>query len=154
MNREEIWVELDEFPRYLVSNHGHVIIRATDKIMKMSVGTHGHLKVGLVHEWGRQITFDVRRLVWDLFDGGDVAGHLIQNIDGDKTNCVIWNLELVKRTRRKPRRVINIDNGRLYLSMHEASRSMPGGIPVGRLQYAAQRPGMRVSGYRFEYVDE
>src|SRR6185503_2954233 len=52
---EEVWVQIEEFPRYDVSNLGRVGNNATGRIMKTNSTLDGTLKVSLVRD-GKQHT--------------------------------------------------------------------------------------------------
>lgn len=149
MTTEEIWVELEGFSRYLVSNHGRVKNVLTDKLLKPSIKTDGQRAVGLVGDRAQVRTFRLPNIVWEFFGSGDPEGMSFGHIDGDPSNNAIWNLELVPRVREQVR-IRHNNSGAIYPTIASAARAF-GGIPAVRLAYAV-RAGKSINGHMFEII--
>ena len=64
---EEVWVEIEEFPNYLVSDYGRVWSNKTKRLLKQSFNGRGYLHIRICDENGRwkisqRTSFRVRRL--------------------------------------------------------------------------------------------
>lgn len=88
----EIWMTLEEFPQYAVSDQGVIANIATQRDVQYSYTKHGVVKVGLMRD-GVQCTRSVRVLVAETFIQGrsDIFNTPI-NLDGDQSNNVADNL--------------------------------------------------------------
>ena len=64
---EEIWVDIEGYSNYLVSNYGTIYNRRTEKFMSLSKTMQGDLKVTLVAKDGQRVTRSVRVLVAEAF---------------------------------------------------------------------------------------
>jgi HNH endonuclease/NUMOD4 motif len=96
----EVWLEIEEAPRYLVSNYGRVQNRMSGQIFKPHKAGLGYLAVKLM--LGRnQIQRYVHRLVAETFFDGDSSDLEVNHIDGDKWNNCLWNLEWVTSSENK-----------------------------------------------------
>jgi hypothetical protein len=90
LNRE--WRDMEEFPKYQISNFGEFVNARTDREVRHSQTPQGHAKVTLVKD-GRQTTRGVSLLVAKTFlpqpaPHFDTPIHL----DGDFMNCRVDNL--------------------------------------------------------------
>lgn len=94
MSNVEEWAGIEGLSNYLISNHGRVLDKRTNTIRTLSVTPGGSLAIGLDTDKKIRLTFQGKWLVWRAFQNEDVAPRSIRNIDGDKTNIVLWNLEL------------------------------------------------------------
>ena len=85
--------------RYEVSTHGHIRNRITGKDMKVRVNDNGSVVVSLVKEYkGRQITKNVRTLVWNTFVGELPKGMRVVNKSRSSKECYLEGLELVSNS--------------------------------------------------------
>lgn len=50
---EEEWVEIEGFPRYMISSEGRIYNRITNRYMSSSINNYGHPKISLLAENGR-----------------------------------------------------------------------------------------------------
>lgn len=89
---KEEWVEIEEFPNYLVSNYGEVVSQKTGASRKPSRNKQGHAKITLSQD-GRLITRSVGQLVAQAFvPGRDEVFNQLIHLDGDYLNCRADNL--------------------------------------------------------------
>ena len=90
----EEWVELEDWPDYLISNLGAVWSKRRGRKLKQSLDRMGYPSVGLQQAdvWRR---VSVHRLVAFGFVEGYFEGAFVNHIDGDKTNNKHFNLEWV-----------------------------------------------------------
>lgn len=147
--QEELWIEIEQFSKYRVSNYGRVENHVRDQLLKPIVKLGGRCAVGLVHDRLKtQRYFFISDLVWDYFGDADRTGFIVLNADGDFFNNAIWNLELAKRTQRSRVRVREVETGMVFDSIRDAEKYFD--LGVGRVGYAIRRPGQLVAGHRFE----
>lgn len=99
-NELEVWLEIEEAPRYLVSNYGRVQNRMSGLIFTPQIVGRGYLCVKLM-VGQKQIVRYIHRLVAETFFDGDHNGLEVNHIDGDKWNNCIWNLEWVTSSENK-----------------------------------------------------
>ena len=83
----EIWKPIRDFPSYDCSSEGRIRNIRTQRIMRMSVGPKGYLRVCL-HRNGEQYTVTAARLIAETFLGGQPDMD-IRYKDGDKTDAVV-----------------------------------------------------------------
>lgn len=88
---EEVWVPVQGFPTYAVSNHGNVKNFLTDKCLKQSRHNKGYMKVHLVNDTGDSYVY-VHRLVLKHFANNPHGKPHSDHIDGNRSNNHISNL--------------------------------------------------------------
>lgn len=100
----EEWVEIKDYPMYLISNKGRCkskeryvrngqgIIHKKEKILKPSINNHGYLRY-LLYQDGKQYRKYVHRLVADAFIPNPENKPCINHIDCNPKNNAIENLE-------------------------------------------------------------
>lgn len=89
---DEIWISLEEFPRYEISNHGNVRNVDTGRILALTFPQGRAPKVGLVED-GVQHARSVKLLVAERFvDGYSELCNTPIQLDGDVHNVACWNL--------------------------------------------------------------
>jgi hypothetical protein len=87
---------LPGFSRYLIYDEGKVVVRATEKIMKVhDDGKNGYLKLKLTNDDGIRIHFWLNRLIYTAFNCSIPAGMEVDHIDGNRLNNHLENLSLV-----------------------------------------------------------
>lgn len=93
---EEVWKDVKDYEGiYQVSNLGRVRSNYyEDKILKNHCGAGGYCRVGL-YKGGKVTTKYVHHLVYYSFVKVTTVGKELNHIDGDKTNNILSNLELV-----------------------------------------------------------
>lgn len=89
---QEQWKTIEDFPDYLVSDHGRVANQKTGRILSLTRNQKGVLKVGLIAGRGQQQRA-VRLLVAEAFVEGrsDIFDTPIQ-LDGNRDNARADNL--------------------------------------------------------------
>lgn len=164
----EHWIEIEEAPRYAVSNLGRVQNIKTGRILKQQKDRKGYLHVGLV-VGGQPYQIDrrVNRLVCMAFHNEGHEGLEVRYIDGDKSNNFIGNLEwsthadnmelasmngLLNMERgRKPIRVRIIETGEIFESLAECARAIGG--YSGTISECLKGYRNSHCGFKFEEVD-
>lgn len=98
----EIWKPVIELvDTYEVSNRGRVRRRTTitstkaGRLLKLSLSRDGYHQVGLSRPGSTAIGRRVHRLVWEAFKGPIAQGHVINHINGVKTDNRLENLEAI-----------------------------------------------------------
>lgn len=90
---QEVWRPVVENSRYEVSNWGKIRNAKTWRQMNPFPNAQGYIRVALVYEDHRTITYAIHRLICHAFYGelGDLQ---VNHIDGNKQNNRLDNLEL------------------------------------------------------------
>lgn len=83
---KEEWVQLKDFPNYLISNTGKVFNK------KLRKDKDGYLTVSL-YKNNKETNCKVHRLVGTYFVDGYFEGAIINHKDENKSNNNYWNLE-------------------------------------------------------------
>lgn len=92
---EEEWVEIINYPDYLISNYGRIIRKVNNRLKKTPLDNNGYPHVNLWQN-NQGKTFQVHKLVYSsFFPDEDLNGYVINHIDGNKTNNNLLNLEKV-----------------------------------------------------------
>lgn len=134
MFRKEVWVQVKDHPRYLVSNLGNVLDRKTDELVEQRL-KQGRLYVSLYNEKGTSSIIAIYRVMAISFFDVDPEGLEVNHIDGNRTNNELWNLEFISREdnaehayqlglMRRPIKIINLDTGEVYDSLNIAGRRL------------------------------
>lgn len=133
----EFWINIDEFPAYLVSNFGRVKKVDTGKILCPGGQTQrGYIQYHFFDENGRRYARYIHRLVAKAFIG-NIDGFEVDHLDDDNTNNWVDNLEIVTskvnsqriydRRRRVPPRMISvriIETGEEFQSISDCARAL------------------------------
>lgn len=90
-NTQEIFITINEFNNYEISNFGRVRNKETGCILKPSI-RKGYERVGLYSE-GERTYFSIHRLVGEYFLGNPNDKPQINHKDGNKKNNFYGNLE-------------------------------------------------------------
>lgn len=92
--QEEVWVTLDLFPLYAVSNYGVVLNTQTNRELKPRPDSKGYLRVGLYRN-GERYECYIHRLVALCFFLNYSEGVEVKHVnDADKTDNSVRNLTL------------------------------------------------------------
>lgn len=96
---EEIWVYVDDFPKYIISNKGKVVSlnynnTGKPKELKIKINKYGFPEVSLSQN-NKKKDFMLARLVAQHFIPNPKNCPIVTNIDNDKTNCSVDNLKWV-----------------------------------------------------------
>lgn len=157
---DEIWVPVEGFPDYAVSNYGRVRNVKFDRELNPRRTSYGHLRVMLFHE-GVSQEFLIHRLVAQAFLTGYNENVKIKHFDDDNANNHVENLRFVKQRmgviRVRPRipyarRLRIIETGEVFRTARDCARHIGGDHSA---IYAVLR-GQRAHhmGYTFEYFEE
>ena len=90
---EELWVPVEGFPNYEVSNYGRVVNVNTGRDLKAQVHKAGYLKVKLFHNGSCQF-FYVHRLVARAFFVDYDERFTVELINEIRTDCTVANITL------------------------------------------------------------
>lgn len=96
---DEHWVMFEGFEKYSVSNYGRVMVTRTGHELKQTVDKDGHLRVYL-HYQGKRYRVYVRLLVASAFFLNYKSGVGVGFLNGNKQDCSVLNLTLMKAVRR------------------------------------------------------
>lgn len=157
----EEWVEIRDFPDYLVSNWGRIYSVRTDTELKPRPSGWGYLQVCLSNSGIRKMKY-VHRLVAEHFLPGEDEGLEVNHIDGDKIYNHEMNLEWVTKSmnnqhshdlglnkgRGIPIKVV--ETGQEYSSIVDCAQAV-GMTPPG-VKYALRYGTKTRQGFTFEYA--
>lgn len=167
---EEIWKDIPGFEGlYQASTFGNVrsLNWRRQKIVKnfnLTRRSSGYIKVDLRVNKTKK-TFDVHRLVAITFIDNPHRKSDVNHIDGNKSNNFVSNLEwatrsenmahcrnvLHKQAGRKPRKVICVETGELFESIHSAVRTKRGSISA--VWSALNDTNKTSGGFHWKYAD-
>ena len=105
----EIYIKIEGFENYSVSDHGNVRNDKTGKVLKTCPNNRGYGHVQLWNEKKRH-TRKVHILVASAFLDNDEAKKMIDHIDGDKMNNDVFNLRWATRFENGQNRKLNKNN--------------------------------------------
>lgn len=91
---EEIWVTIEEFPQYEISNTAKVRHKTKKKERKLSIGKRGYPVISFRKD-GKQYLRTLHILFARAFIPNPENKLEVNHIDGDKCNCTLNNLEWV-----------------------------------------------------------
>lgn len=157
----EKWLEIWDYPDYLISNEGSVFSKRIQRNLKSWSAGAGYQMVSLHNEFGHS-KFYVHRLVVLTFMDVEEPFE-VNHIDGDKTHNSLRNLEVLThsdnlnhayRTKlhSSGRAVRVVETGEEFYSISECSRAL--GVPAHHIQSHLIGRKVRRFQYTFELVDE
>jgi hypothetical protein len=91
----EVYLPIDGFENYAVSNYGNVKNTKTNKIIKSTKNIHGYLFVNLYDSKHKSINKRVHRLVLATFEKNPESKPCIDHINNDKLDNCLFNLRYV-----------------------------------------------------------
>ena len=158
----EVWLVIEEAPKYLISSLGRVQNIKSGRILKPGMTRMGYLKVVLPCIDCRWYNLYIHRLVCCAFFGryDDLE---VNHLDGVKTNNFVGNLEWTTRLEnmRHARRIglhstyfgriRIIETGQICESQAECARAIGGQKTGVRRVLNGVQP--KHKGYSFEYVE-
>lgn len=135
----EMWVSVNDFPRYAVSWCGEVKNMTTGRLLRQSTDKNGYKRV-MLYEGGNCKRIMVHRLVCEAFHGLTGGKLEVNHIDGIKDNNNADNLEwcTTKQNqqhrrlvlgKRNDRRVVRVEDGTEYPSLLIAAKENRSYIP-------------------------
>lgn len=159
-NHEEVWVDIVDFPKYMVSNSGRIYSKYFNRIIGVGGITQGgYLQAHLRRNGIREIRY-IHRLVADAFLEDDITGMEVDHLDDNNQNNWFWNLEVVTpkinsqraydRNRRIPPRMIPVrivETGLVFRSVSECARYLDRSLST---TWAALNKGTTAAGYHIE----
>lgn len=132
MKYDEVWVQIEKYPKYWVSSYGRIYSDKTHKFMTFTKGTSGYYSVKI-----EKHTVLVHRIVCDAFIDNPLNLPVVNHMDENKLNNTAENLEWCtqmynahygtayerKMKNLKRRKVVHFKDGieTLYSSIKEAS---------------------------------
>ncbi len=161
----EHWVEIENYPNYIVSNEGQVARQRIGRlrILQPQRNRGGYWTVNLYNEKGMS-TKTIHRLVAQAFFDPDLFYLQLNHKDGNKANNYLSNLEFVTskenhkhafetglRFHGKPIAVRCVDTGEEFNSMAEASERT--GVHRGNISAIIRGRWKVVNGLHFELIE-
>lgn len=100
---EELWVPVEGFPNYEVSNYGRVVNIKTGRDLQPVPHKNGFLKIGLSKN-GTRYFFYLQRLVAKAFFVDYSEDHEVELINDIRTDCTVANITInLHRRKAGPR---------------------------------------------------
>ena len=161
---KEIWILINNWDNYAVSNTGKVKNVRTGKEIKQVENSSGYLTVGLCQN-EKKANFRVHRLVALTFIPNPKNKEDVNHIDGNKKNNHVDNLEWNTRKENdnharkmglkhdnKPVKITDLENGETYVffSISEGARYL--NLNKGILSRALKQRNGKYKNYQIEYV--
>lgn len=158
---EEVWVPLEGYPNYTVSNFGDVKNTTTNQILRHRPDAKGYLRVSLSN---RGVVRDhyIHQLVAKCFFGRFEEGEQMNWVNGDITDNFVGNLRLRKAARRAildrapisegrvwGKRVRVLETGAIYRTVRDCAAHIRGDHSTIYACLRGERKTHR--GYTFEY---
>ena len=164
---EEIWITINGFSNYEISNFGNVRNIRTGRILKKSLDSYGYGQVTLIKD-KQPYPKRVRQLVADAFLEKPYNPYhecVLTNIDRDRSNDCVNNLKYITRAEaiqrsfrhgRKQTHIMRpircIETGEEYASITECSEAT--GISVQAISRSVNNKFLHTrSGYHFEPIE-
>ena len=170
--KNELWLDLVNFPNHQVSNHGRIRNKKNGHVLKPISDRYGYSRLSI----GKVDNIAVHRLVCETFYGSPTFSNAqVNHIDCDRSNNHVLNLEWCT-----PSRNIKwaVDNGKLNpkiglrkavevnkrpVRIVELSKDFESvkdcadflGVPLTNVCRCLKgsRKGQRLHGYHIEYID-
>lgn len=160
---EQIWVEVEGYPNYAVSNFGEVVNLTTDFVLSPRPNDKGYLRVALRGVDGTR-DFYIHQLVAQAFMGGFTMGERLIHINGDITDNRPANLhprsDIAERSTATPRRsrvrvswgkpVMIAETGEKFNSVRDCADHIDGDYSSIYQVLRGRRDSHK--GYTFEYI--
>ena len=155
---QEFWKPIKGYPHLLISRTGRVWTTTYDKELRPHLTNRGYLRVNLSKEKTVK-RVSIHRLVAEAFIPNPDNLPAVDHIDGNKLNNNVENLQWISNsdnTRkackgkvRRPKPIICIETGRVYLTIKEANRDLS--IPEAVLSAVVRGEFPSYHGLHFEY---
>jgi hypothetical protein len=102
--REELWLEIEDFPEYFVSNFGNIYSAKSKKLLQPEFTHNGYLCVRLVNPEGRKYKRRIHRLVAGAWMGDQPEGYEIDHKNDVRYDNRLDNLEWFSRNENLKRK--------------------------------------------------
>lgn len=89
---KEIYLPIDGFPNYEVSNYGNVRNKSTGRILKAIKSNTGYYNVSLCNGVNKPIPKQIHRLVLTTFENNNYNKSFVDHIDNNRINSCLFNL--------------------------------------------------------------
>ena len=103
---EELWVPVEGFPNYEVSNYGRVVNVITGRELKPIAHRTGYVRAKLFKN-GEYSWFYVHRLVAQAFFVDYDEEYCVELINQIRTDCTVANITLPRKKLRPGREVVH-----------------------------------------------
>lgn len=159
---EEVWVDVEDYPNYAVSNRGEVLSLNNDELLSLRPNAQGYLRVALSRE-GRVRDFYVHQLVAQAFLPDFRLGEQLIHVNGDNTDNRPENLhprkyireasrlrrERIPRERLRGNRVKIIETGQVFRTARECADYIGG--DYSSIYSCLRGERKKHMGYTYEY---
>ncbi len=105
----EVFLPIDDFPSYEVSNYGNVRNIKSGRILKPGKNKLGYLRVDLCNN-GEKSSQRVHRFVIKAFENNCENKSFVDHIDNDKLNNCLFNLRYATKSENQHNRSLNTKN--------------------------------------------
>ncbi len=160
----EVWIEVYEFPKYMISTHGRLMKSITNNILKPGgITNSGYIQYHFWSDSYRKIRY-AHRLVAEAFIDSNIEGLEVDHLDGDKQNNCVWNLDIVsskvnsqrcydKGFRAPPnmKKLQILETGEEFKSLSDCARYL--NRAISSVSYAALN-GTPTCGIHVAYMEE
>lgn len=118
----EIYLPIDGFPNYEVSNYGSVRNIKLDRMLSPDLCSNGYYRVCLSNK-GKATTKQIHRLVLTIFENNHENKPCVDHIDNDRQNNCLFNLRYATTQENGFNRKINTNNscGIKGVNLHKIS---------------------------------
>lgn len=156
---DEIWLEIEDFPGYAVSNRGRVLNRKHDRVLKQHLNSYGFWRVNLWRD-GRNYSKSIHILVARAFFPRLDPNRKIKHRDGDKSNNHVENLMVANGgytpALRKTlagvgrRKLLVSETGDVYHTIHDCAIAL--NISVRQIYRTLRGESITAGGYTIKWI--
>ena len=94
---KEIFLPIDKFPNYEVSNYGNVRNIKTGNTLKFWMNGDGYYSIMMYTNYNKRSSKQVHRLVLHTFENNNENKQLVDHIDSNRLNNCLFNLRFATR---------------------------------------------------------
>lgn len=117
------WKIVEDWPVYMISVDGQVKNQKTGRILKGGINSSGYLYVNLVNgHLSKAIA--VHRLVIKHFGPEQPENHIVDHIDGDKTNNKLSNLQWLSIRHNTEKYYDNSEKKKMVIELHKQNKTV------------------------------
>jgi len=114
INNEEIYAELKNYSKYLISNKGNIKCKFSGKVLKKNIGSHGYFTIYLSDDDNIKKQYLIHRLVCLTFLENLENKTIVDHIDCNTLNNDVNNLRYVTKSENAQNSKIPINNKTSY----------------------------------------